>query len=241
MEGLSVIMPAYNEAERVINSLRESIKIFKSIKMPFEVIVINDGSKDNTAKLVRKFSKKNKSVKLVSYRKNKGKGYALRHAFKYTKMDLITFIDADLELHPEQLRNFLKIMGKNNCDVVIGSKRHPDSKLYYPWHRKFLSYSYYLLNRVLFGLPLKDTQAGLKLFKKKVLDDVFPRIVIKGYAFDLEILVLAHKLGYKIIEAPIKLDFKRSASRIKLKQIKDIALDTAGIFYRLYILKYYDR
>lgn len=239
MLGLSAIMPAYNEEERIINTLRESIKVFKSLKSPFEILVINDGSIDNTAKLVRKFAKKNKCVKLVSYRKNKGKGNALRYGFNYAKMNLVTFIDADLELHPNQLKNFLKIMKETGCDVVIGSKRHPESELFYPWHRKFLSYGYYFMNKLLFGLPLKDTQSGLKLFKKKVLDHVFPKIVVKGYAFDLEILVLAYKFGYKIHEAPIKLDFKRAASRVGFKSIKNILVDTLGIFYRFYILKYY--
>jgi len=240
MKGLSVIIPAYNESDRIIGSLKECLKIFKSFNLPFEIIIVNDGSSDDTAKKVRNFIK-NKNIKFVSYRKNKGKGHALRYAFKKATMDLVTFIDADLELHPSQLKHFLKIMKKEKCDVVVGSKRHIDSNLSYPWHRRFLSDGFYLMNKILFGLPIKDTQAGLKLFKREVLDDVFPRIIVKGYAFDLEVLVLTYKLGYKIIEAPIDLKFSRFKSRIGLRAIRNIFFDTAGIFYRLYITKYYDR
>ncbi len=137
MKGLSVIIPTYNESESIVSSLNECLNIFRSFGMPFELIVVDDGSVDSTAKLVRKFSRSN-PVKIVSYRRNKGKGHALKHAFNEVSMDLVTFLDADLELHPNQLKNFIKIMKETNADVVIGSKRHPKSKLFYPWQRKFL-------------------------------------------------------------------------------------------------------
>jgi len=241
MKSLSIVIPVYNESDKIVGNLKECLRVCKSFKMPFELIVVDDGSTDGTGKLIRAFAKKRFNVKSISYKRNKGKGHALRYALKFVKNDLVAFIDADLELHPSQLKDFMKIMKREKCDVVVGSKRHPDSKLDYPWHRKFLSNGFYLLNKVLFGLPLKDTQSGIKLFKKKVLDNVFPRIVVKGYAFDLEVLVVANKFGYKIVEAPIELNFFRFESRVGFKSIKNIFQDTAGIFYRLYIIKYYDR
>ncbi len=240
MRGLSVIIPAFNESKRIINSLKECLRVFNDFGLPFELIIVNDGSTDNTASLVRRFAKNNDNIKLVSYKKNKGKGHAIKYAFNYAKMNLVTFLDADLDIHPEQLRNFIKLMRKTKADIVVGSKRHPQSKLNYPWQRKLLSNAYYLMNRVLFGLPVKDTQSGLKLFKKKVLNKVMPRIIVKGYAFDLELLVVAHYYGYKIIEAPINLNFVRFQSRIGLKSVKNILIDTLGILYRLRVLKYYD-
>ncbi len=240
MKGLSVIIPAYNESERIINSLTECLKVFNAFGLPFELIIVNDGSTDGTAKLIRCFARGHKQVKLVSYRRNKGKGHALRYAFKYATMDLVTFVDADLELHPEQLKGFIKLMNQTRADIVVGSKRHPDSELIYPWFRKFLSDGYYLFNRLLFNLPVKDSQAGLKLFKKKVLDKVFPKIIVKGYAFDLELLVVANKFGYRIVEAPINLKFARFKNRIGFKAIRNIFIDTLGILYRLRVLKYYD-
>lgn len=239
MNGLSVLMPAFNEADRIIDSLSKSLKIFSSFGVPFEIIVVNDGSTDNTAKKIRLFSKKHPQIKLVSYRNNKGKGHALKHAFSFAKMSFVTFVDADLELNPIQLKIFFDIMRSSNSDIVVGSKRHPDSKLFYPFYRKFLSNSFYLLTRVLFGLPVKDSQAGLKLFKKSVLDDVFPRIIVKGYAFDLELLVVANTHGYKIAEAPIDLRFARFTNRVGLKAVKNILIDTLGVLYRLKVLHFY--
>ena len=131
-------------------------------------------------------------------------------------------------------------MNKNGMDVVIGSKRHPESKLKYPWHRKIISNVYFFLIKIMFGLPLKDTQTGIKLFKYEVLKKIFPKVLIKRYAFDLELLVNAHHLGYKIAEAPITLNYQRFLGRIGLRAIYHTGLDTLAIFYRMYILKYYN-
>ena len=241
MNGLSVVMPAFNEAEKISDSIRKSLRIFESFRLPFELIVVNDGSRDRTSGIVRDFSRRDSRVRLVTYRKNQGKGHALKYASSFARMSLVTFVDADLELNPSQLVNFINIMNSSGADVVVGSKRHPESKLVYPWHRKLLSDAYFLFNRVLFGLPVKDTQSGLKLFKKRVVDDVFPRIVVKGYAFDLEVLAVAHKFGYKIVEAPIVLNFSRFKSRVGLRAIRSMFIDTLGILYRFYLLRYYDR
>jgi glycosyltransferase involved in cell wall biosynthesis len=170
-----------------------------------------------------------------------GKGHALRHAFNFVSGDLVTFLDADLDLSPKTIEVLLKYMTSSNADIVIGSKYHPDSKIKYPKNRRILSYLYHLFTKLLFGLPVNDTQVGIKLFKKKVLDDIFPRVLVKGYAFDLELLVNALNRNYKIVEAPIVLDFKRSFGRISLKDIKNIFIDTSAIFYRLKILHYYDK
>jgi hypothetical protein len=92
----------------------------------------------------------------------------------------------------------------------------------------------------MFGLPVRDTQTGLKLFKREVLDKIFPEIVVKAFAFDLEILANAHRLGYKIAEAPVHIDSKREFGRIGIKEIFETWVDTLAIFYRMYILRYYD-
>ena len=132
-------------------------------------------------------------------------------------------------------------MNENQADVVIGSKRHPESKLDYPTQRKIISSIYFLLIKLLFNLPIKDTQTGLKLFKHKVLERVFPKVLVKRYAFDLELLVNIHHLGYKIIEAPITLNYQRIMGRIRLKDLYYTGIDTLAIFYRLYFLRYYNK
>lgn len=132
-------------------------------------------------------------------------------------------------------------MNKEKADVVIGSKKHPESELDYPRQRKFISNIYFLLIKILFSLPIKDTQTGLKLFKHEVLKRVFPKVLVKRYAFDLELLVNIHHSGYKIVEAPVTLNYQRRMGRIRLKDLYHTGMDTLAIFYRMHILRHYDR
>lgn len=237
---LSVVIPAYNEGKRIYSNLCEIDKTIQKISPRFELIIVDDGSTDNTLVEAKRFSKGRQNVKVLSTKNNSGKGGAILIGSCHASGDLIAFVDADLELHPSQLSNFLKIMKETNADVVIGSKRHPLSKLSYPLKRKFLSSCYHLLTLALFGLPVSDTQAGLKLFKRKVLDTVTKKLLVKKYAFDLELLVNIHRKGFKIVEAPIVVVFKRGFGRIGFRSIVPIWIDTMAIFYRTYILRYYD-
>lgn len=127
--------------------------------------------------------------------------------------------------------------------MIIGSKFHPLSKLKYPKIRKIISLTYSLILSLLFRLPLRDTQTGLKVFKAEVLRRVLHRLRCKRFAFDVELLANAHRLGYKIIEIPVFMNFKRpkKLGNIKFKDLYYAAIDTLAIFYRMYILKYYDR
>jgi hypothetical protein len=132
-------------------------------------------------------------------------------------------------------------MQKESADVVIGSKRHPKSVLHYPTKRKILSAGYFFIVKLMFGLPLRDTQTGIKLFKADVLKKIFHRVLIKRYAFDLELLILADHNGFKISEAPVVVDYKGKYGHITLKLIFKMMWDTFAIFYRLNVLHYYDR
>ncbi|MDP1728808.1 MAG: glycosyltransferase family 2 protein, partial [archaeon] len=157
----------------------------------------------------------------------------------FVKGDYIAFVDSGRDLNPKQLIDFLKIMSNENTDIVIGSKKHKDSKVHYPFTRRVMSGVYRTMNRILFSLDVKDTQVGLKLFKRKVLNEVMPRIAIKRFAFDLELLVIANKRGFKITEAPITLHYQFQ-STINMKAVFWMLWDTAAIFYRDKILHYYD-
>jgi hypothetical protein len=146
-----------------------------------------------------------------------------------------------MDLHPEQLADFFDIMENRNADAVIGSKFHPESQVDYPPTRRLYSFFYYLLVRSLFGLPVRDTQTGIKLFKRAVLDRVLPRVLVKRFAFDLELLANVHHFGYRIAEAPVTLNFQRICSRLRLPAVWNVFVDTLAIFYRMRILRYYDR
>ena len=235
---LSVIMPMYN-AENIVENLREVSKILSKINENYEIVLVNDGSKNNCFEEAKRFAKKNKKIMVRGYKQNKGKGSALKYGFGFVSGDYVTFLDCGGDLDSNQIRNFIDIMQKENADVVIGSKKHPKSKVHYPLMRRIMSGIYRRMNQILFGLDVKDTQVGLKLFKRKVLEEIMPRIAIKRFAFDLELLVIANKLNYKIAEAPIVLKY-RFQSTINMRSVFWMLWDTAALFYRLKILKWYD-
>lgn len=239
---VSVIMPAYNEGSRIVSSIEETVETFKKFGWPWELIVVDDGSTDDTYEKVCAISEKYPGHVIAKKNPfNLGKGRAIKKALHYVSGDYTLFLDADMDLHPVQARTLFDIMHLNKADVVIGSKLHPNSVVNYPFSRRMMSLGYYWLVRFLFNLPCHDTQTGLKLFRTEVLRKVFPRILVKQFAFDLEVLVNVNHLDYKIAEAPIILNNKRGFGRIGMRSIYTILLDTAAIFYRMYILRYYDR
>ncbi len=238
---VSIIMPAYNEARHVASSLEETIRTFDDFGCDYEIIVVDDGSQDSTYLELEKVASRSNRILIKRNRANYGKGRALKRGFRASTGELIVFLDADMDLHPGQIQTFFDIMRLDEADVVIGSKHHPNSKLNYPLHRKIISSVYFFLVNLMFGLPIKDTQTGLKLFKREVLKKVFPKILIKQFAYDLEILVNVHHLGYKIAEAPVVLNSQRKLGRIGLRAIYTTWWDTMAIFYRMHILRYYDR
>lgn len=243
---LSVLMPAHDEGSGIYNNIGETLKFLQETGRDFEIIVVDDGSSDNTYEEAARFAASTSCVKLLRNSTNLGKGSALREGFKLSEGERVVFIDADLDLHPSQLQLFFDYMERERADVVIGSKRHPDSKLFYPVHRKIVSAVYFFLVKLLFRLPIHDTQTGLKLFRREVLEKVFPHMLVKKFAFDLELLVLAHKYGFSIAEAPVVVDYRPNIGKkikhwIRPNDIYTTWWDTMAIFYRLYILRHYDK
>jgi glycosyltransferase involved in cell wall biosynthesis len=241
-EKVSIIMPAYNEAGRIAASIEETVRTFDEFGCPWELIVMDDGSVDGTYEEAIELSKKYPDKVIVKKNPyNLGKGRAIKKSLHYVTGDYMVFLDADMDLHPLQVQTLFDIMRLDKADIVIGSKLHPNSVVDYPLDRRIISFIYYLLVRTLFNLPCHDTQTGLKLFRTEVLRNVFHRILVKKFAFDLEVLVNAHHLGYRIAEAPIVLKPQRRYGRIGSWAVFTTLWDTLAIFYRMYILKYYDR
>lgn len=242
MVKLSVIIPAYKEEKNIGATIKNVAE--ELIKLPYqsEVIVVVDGSPDKTEEKALAAAKDYPFVKIRSYSPNRGKGYALTYGVRHAHGELVTFFDAGGDYHPDHIDRFVKLLEIFDADLVVGSKLHPASKVSYPFFRRLMSGSYRLLNRILFNIDVRDTQTGLKVAKTKVLDNILPRVIVKQYAFDLELLVLAKKLGYRrIFEAPVNLDFNAVASGIRAKTIWRMILDTLGIWYRLRITRYYDK
>jgi len=238
---VSVIMPAYNEEKRITLSIEETVEAFEKFGCDYEIIVIDDGSTDETYNRANMAVGRHKGVYVKRNMANFGKGRALKKAFRFATGDYIVFLDADLDLHPKQIHILFDIMEETKADVVIGSKRHPQSTIHYPWHRRIVSSVYFFLVKIMFGLPIRDTQTGLKLFKRDVLEKVFPKVLIKKFAFDLELLVVAHHYGCHITEAPVVVKFNCFLGSVGIKSIWETWLDTMAVFYRMNILRYYDK
>lgn len=241
---ISVIIPAYKQEETIVKDIRRVKKVLKQLRHNFEMIVVVDGFVDKTFENAKKMRSKN--IIVTGYKHNHGKGHAVRFGMAKAKGNIIAFIDSGMDINPNGLSLLLEHFEWYNADIIIGSKLHPVSKVNYPTHRKILSWGYRTLVRILFGLSIRDTQVGLKFFRRKVLEDVLPRLLIKTHAFDIEILAIAYHLGYKrIYEAPIELNFKEgSIGSLYSSKLWEIILhmlwDTLAIYYRLKILHYYE-
>jgi glycosyltransferase involved in cell wall biosynthesis len=239
---ISVIVPSFQKEKTIKKELETIGEVLEKLRYDFEIICVVDGKIDRTFEMAKKA--KVRDLKVVGYKNNKGKGYAVRFGMARSRGDIIAFIDSGMDLNPNGLSMLLEHFEWYNADIIVGSKRHPASRVNYPLERRILSIGYQALVGLLFGLKVKDTQVGIKFFKRRVLEDVLPRLLVKRFAFDIEILSVANRLGYKrIYEAPIDLKFdnKKSIVSKSLRQtLSSMLIDTLAVFYRLRILKYYD-
>lgn len=239
---LSLIVPVYKQEKVIAGNLRSILAELERLATPYEVIVVIDGMVDKSFEEAKKV--KSPHMVVTGYKTNHGKGYAVRFGMAKSHGDIIGFIDAGGDIKEEGLSMMLEHFRWYNADIIIGSKRHPVSKVQYPWPRKILSWGYQLLVRVLFGLNIRDSQVGLKLYRRVVLEDVLPRLLVKQFAFDIEILAVAHRLGYsRIFEAPVELTFQGVSSITSQnfwRIVANVLWETLAVFYRLRLLHYYD-
>lgn len=240
---VSIIIPAYKQKKTIKKDLLRIINVMQQLRHDFEIIVVIDGDIDKTADTIRRLTLN--EVRVYSYAQNQGKGYAIRYGIEKARGDIIGFIDSGMEINPNGIAMLLEHMEWYNSDIIIGSKRHPASKINYPYNRKIISKLAQIYIKIIFGLNVTDTQAGVKLFKREVLEDVLSRLVVKKFAFDIEVLAVAKYLGYnRIFEAPIELNFNYRSSVISRKLLPIVwqtFVETLGIFYRMHILGYYAR
>ncbi len=237
---LSVIVPAYN-----CNTIRDDLlgiqKYLEELSRPYEIICVIDGlktAKDKTGELAK--SVRGPKMKIYFYHENRGKGYAVRFGMARARGGLIAFIDAGNDLSASGIGMALEHLKWYKADIIIGSKRHRASRVVYPLQRKILSFVVQRATRFFFGLNVSDTQTGLKVFRREVLEKVLPRLLVKRWAFDLEILTVANRLGFKrIYESPVDLSYT-FMTNINHQAVINFARDYMAIFYRVHILHYYD-
>ncbi len=244
---VSIIIPAFREEKYIEKTILGVKKMLERSLIKYEIICVVDGFVDKTFEIVLSLNKKYKDkVKVYGYEKNRGKGFALRVGFKKAIGKYIGFIDADGQIDENVILRGLKILKTEHKDIVIGSKKHVASKINYSLFRKLISFLSQVYIKTLFGLGVRDTQAGFKIFRNNVIKKILPRLTVDRFAFDIEALSVSQYLGYgKIVEIPIKVKMlKEDNTNInKLLLFKDIIntlKESFSIFLKLRMNRYYD-
>ena len=211
------------------------VDALRTEQVTFEVIAVSDGSTDGSPASIAGIDQ----VRVVELAENQGKGAALRVGLAQGRGRYLGFIDGDGDIPARQLSHFLAATRAGDPDVVLGSKLHPGSDIVYPPLRRLYSSGYRQLTRLLFRLPTRDTQTGIKLIRRETLAAVLPKMVEKRFAFDLELLVVARRMGYRsFVELPVQIA-ERFTSTISLRAVWRTLLDTLAIFYRLRVAHFY--
>jgi dolichol-phosphate mannosyltransferase len=233
---ISLIIPIFNQARAISYSLEKIKQAVESAFNNYELIVVNDGSTDNTLTILKEIAMADQHVRIISYTPNRGKGYAVKQGVLHSQGDAVIFLDGDLDISPDLVREYVKKLTKS--DLVIASKRHPESSVRVPTSRAFLSRAFNLLIKVTLGIAQKDTQAGLKVGRGDIMRTVFRNVSVNRYAFDVELLTIASILHLKVQEMPVVMKIER---RFNTKEIVNMFGDVIRIYYRHKILHEYSK
>lgn len=225
---LSIVLPAFRLEPVIYQNLFEVVKAVEGLGT-YEVIVVDDGSPDRTGDEARRAAAQLPTVTVLTHPQNRGKGQALTTGAARATGEIVVFIDADLDLPPEQIEMVLAELPGN--DIVVGAKRTSMSGGSYPAARRVLSRTFALGTAALFRLPVEETQTGLKAFRREVLDRVLPELRLSGYAFDLELLVRANEAGFKMREIPVELGPSAASAGLRRSMLWDLGRDTGKLFW----------
>ncbi|MBU0981132.1 glycosyltransferase family 2 protein [Patescibacteria group bacterium] len=214
---LSVIIPAYNESKRLKKTLEEALSFFSDKFENFEIILVDDGSTDETLISINSY-RSNPNLRIITYSENRGKGYAIKQGVLAARGEIVLFMDADGATPISEFNNLLTFLGEN--PVVIGSRYQKMSsiEIKQPFYRIIIGrIGNYLIQKSL--LPgIEDTQCGFKMFKNDIAKELFEDLTIERFGFDIEILVKAHQKGYSIVEVPVSWHHQGSS---RIRPIKD--------------------
>lgn len=227
MKTISLIIPTFNEDGRIkdtLKTLKQGVYFYgQNLK---EIIFSDDGSTDETVKLIQKSKKTierntKAKVRIISYEKNKGRGYAIRQAALNAKGDYILYADADFSIPLENIKKFIPYM-KKDYDVIIGSKKIKGVKeiIKRSLTRRIVGYGHSFIAYLVLGVFVWDFQGGFKLFSKRYVEKIFPYLQIDRWGFDMEVVFLAKKLNYKLKELPVRWGHIENNSKVVL--LRDI-------------------
>lgn len=224
IKTLTIIIPLYNEERRILKTFpkikNKVAEVYKNLKTRTDVIFVNDGSTDKTIKTLKKLIGTDKNMKLVSYKNNRGKGYALKQGFKHANGEFIIFMDADLSTPLSHLEEFIENI-KDDKTILIGSRKTKGANVteHQPWIREKLGQGFTLISNIFILWGISDFTCGFKMFPNRAGKKIFSKVTIDRWGYDSEVLFLANKYGYKIKEIPV--EWKNSGdTKVDLK--KDI-------------------
>lgn len=239
--ALSIVIPAYNESERIGITLDSIVRYFSRIDAEFEVIVVDDGSTDGTSQIVESWGPQIKNLKVILNEENLGKGFSVKRGMLAAKGDYRLFMDADNSVDISHLNVFSPWLEKG-FDLVIGSIHVREAMVREEsgWHKRLLGkLSRYLIHLVA-GLQVKDTQRGFKLFSAHAANTIFPLQTISPFGFDIELLVIAQVNGLRVKEVPVKW-INPTGSKVRLSSYGQTLLEllkiTRNRFLGIYLKK----
>jgi dolichol-phosphate mannosyltransferase len=232
--SISVIIPVFNQQSKVSYSLKKIKEAIELVSTNYELIVVNDGSTDDTFMTLKSIESADTHIRVISYTPNRGKGYAVRQGVLHSRGNVVMFLDGDLDISPDSIKDYVE--GLSTSDLVIASKRHPRSSVTIPKSRALLSRAFNMLIRLTTGIPQRDTQVGLKVGNGQMMRTLFRNISVNRYAFDVELLTLASILHLKIHEMPVIIKIER---RFNVKDIVNMFMDLTRISYKYRIAHNY--
>ncbi len=214
---LSIVIPAFNEEKRLGDTLDRIAAYVMENSIDSEIVVVDDGSMDETPEIARKASLRHSSVRLVRNEENMGKGFSIRRGFLASKGSLVLVTDADLSAPIEEFDTLFKVLREHDQDIVIGSRGIDSSKIEIkqPWLRRIMGKVFNRVVRSITKLPFKDTQCGFKLMVRQKVKPIIEIMRVDRFSYDVELLFLAHTFGLKIVEVPVVWRDSR-ATRVKM-------------------------
>ncbi|RMF22241.1 MAG: glycosyltransferase family 2 protein [Deltaproteobacteria bacterium] len=226
---VSVVVPAYMEAEQIADCLDRLAEWLESAGLQWEIVVVDDGSTDATPSIVRQRAEGDPRVRLVAYRPNRGKGFAVRTGLRAARGRRVLFTDADLSTPPEEIATALELLGR--CDVVVGTRAREQSQIvvHQRAHREWMGRTFNLFVRLLGLAAMPDTQCGFKAFRAEVLPELLAPLRSNRFAFDVELIAEARRQGLRLCEQPVRW-YNRPASRVRLVR------DSAGMLLELVLI-----
>ena len=229
-EGVSILLPAYQLADQIANNIVRNVAAVAQVP-GVEIIVCDDGSRDGTDDAARAAAELYDNVSVIAHKPNRGKGAALLEAFNVSHGETVVFLDADLDLPPEQIPDVLGRFTRSGADVMVGAKQQAMMPGRYTGLRRFLSHVFSGVVALLFRLPVTETQTGLKVFNRPALEDTMPRLAIQRYSFDLELLTRIHRAGFTIVETPVELSQGKTGHGVSPGTLWEMGRDTFRIWW----------